>query len=84
MFSTSAVGLCNLGTTSWALQNVEISLDKFCQTKWCTEALCIYGYGSTWMHSFRNTGDYVYVFVYSTSSFFGKKKEEAFYKIIGL
>lgn len=45
------VGLCNLGASSWAVQELPLSLEKLCQIKWCVEALCIHGHGYAWLHT---------------------------------
>lgn len=51
-------GICCLGTTTWSLQNAQISMEELCEIKWGSKALRIYGHGHAWMHTFWNTGIY--------------------------
>jgi len=45
-------GICCLGTTTWSLQNVQLSMEKLCEIKRGSKALRIYGHGYAWMHTF--------------------------------
>ena len=46
-----------MGTTSWSIQDVQLSLEKLRQSQWSIEALCFHGHGNARMHTFRNTGE---------------------------
>ena len=56
-FFALAGRLCIMGTTSWSIQDVQLSLEKLRQSQWSIEALCFHGHGNAWMHTFRNTGE---------------------------
>jgi len=47
-----ADGICCVGTTTWSLQHVQISMEELCESKRGSEALRIYGHGYAWMHTF--------------------------------
>lgn len=48
---------CPMGASTWSLQNIQLPLEKLCQSKWCTQALCVHGNGNAWVHTFRNSGE---------------------------
>ena len=54
--SLSPDRFCLMGASTWSLQNIQLPLEKLCQSKWCTETLCIHGHGNAWVYTCRNSG----------------------------